>query len=105
MTKFCQNLDLCRKVKSVQISPIQQPNQVSMALTRKSQTVSSRMMNHQKAERVTYWLGIRQFGSFRFASASEFCFFQLLYCSVQFSAVLPMRKIPYLLNHWSDEAV
>jgi hypothetical protein len=57
---------LCQKVKSIQISPIQQPNQVSMVLTHKSLTVWSRMMNHQKDERVTYQLGIQQFGSFRF---------------------------------------
>jgi hypothetical protein len=33
MTKFCQNPDLCRKVKYAQIFPYQQPDQVSMALT------------------------------------------------------------------------
>jgi hypothetical protein len=26
-------------------------------------------------------------------------------CPVQFSAVWLMRKIPYILNRWSDEAV
>jgi hypothetical protein len=31
IAKFYQNLDLCQKVKYVQISLIQQPNQVSMA--------------------------------------------------------------------------
>jgi hypothetical protein len=39
MAKFCQNPDLCRKVKSIQISPIQQPDHVSMALTHKSLTI------------------------------------------------------------------
>jgi hypothetical protein len=32
MAKFCQKHDLCQKVKSDQISPIQQPGQVLMAL-------------------------------------------------------------------------
>jgi hypothetical protein len=50
--KFCQNPDLCRKVKSVQISQIQQPDQVSMALTRMSLTVWSHKMNHRMAERL-----------------------------------------------------
>jgi hypothetical protein len=67
VAKFCQNPNLCQKFRYVQISPIQQPDQVSMALTPKSVTDWSQMMNHRKAERVTYWLGIRQFGSFRFA--------------------------------------
>jgi hypothetical protein len=67
MAKFCQNTNLCRKVKSVQISPIQQPDQVWMALTHKSLTVWRPMMSHRKPERVTYRLAIRQFGSFRFA--------------------------------------
>jgi hypothetical protein len=53
MAKFHQNPDLCRKVKSVQISPIQQPGQVLMALTRKSLTVWSQIMNQRKAVRVT----------------------------------------------------
>jgi hypothetical protein len=44
MTKFRQNHDLCRKVKYVQISPIQQPDQVSMALTRKSLTDLSHLV-------------------------------------------------------------
>jgi hypothetical protein len=67
MAKFCQNPDLCRKVKSVQISPIQQHDQVPMAIARKLLTICSKMMNHRKSERVTNPLGIRQFRSFRFA--------------------------------------
>jgi hypothetical protein len=105
MAKFYQEPNLYRKVQSVQISPIQQSVQVLMALTHKSLTVSSRIMNHWKAERVTYRLGIRQFGRFRFAYASEFYFFQLLCCPVQFSAVWPMSKILYHVNRWSDEVV
>jgi hypothetical protein len=58
---------LVPKVWSVQIFPFQQPNQVWMTLTRRSLTVWCQIMNHHKAERVTYQLGIRQFGSFKFA--------------------------------------
>jgi hypothetical protein len=53
MVKFHQNPDLCQKVKAVQIFPIQQPGQLSMALTRKLLTVWSWITNHRKAERVT----------------------------------------------------
>jgi intein-encoded DNA endonuclease-like protein len=52
MAKFCQNPDLCGKVKSVQISPSQQPSHVLIAVTRKLLTIWSREMNHQKMERV-----------------------------------------------------
>jgi hypothetical protein len=53
MVKFYQNTDLCQKVKSVQISPIQQSGQVPVALTRKSLSVWSQIMNHRKVVRVT----------------------------------------------------
>jgi hypothetical protein len=52
---------------SVQISPIQQPDQVSMALTHKLLTVWSQIMNHQKAVRVSYQIAIQKSGSFSFA--------------------------------------
>jgi hypothetical protein len=35
----------------------------------------------------------------------NFILSELSCCPVQLSAVLPMRKIPYLLNYWSDEVV
>jgi hypothetical protein len=39
MAKFCQNPDLRRKVKSVQISLSQQPSHVLIAVTRKLLTI------------------------------------------------------------------
>jgi hypothetical protein len=66
MAKFYQNPYLCQKVKSVQISLIQQPGHFPIAITRNPLTVWSPEMNHQKAERVTYRLGIRQSVSFSF---------------------------------------
>jgi hypothetical protein len=53
MAKFHQNPDLCRKVKSIHISPSQQPNHVLIAVTRKPLTIWSHEMNHWKMERVT----------------------------------------------------
>jgi hypothetical protein len=53
MAKFCQNPDLCRKVKSVQISLSQQPGHVLIAVTQPL-TIWSYEINYQKAERVTY---------------------------------------------------
>jgi hypothetical protein len=50
---FFQNPDLCRKVKSAQISPIQQPEYSLIAITRNPLTVWSREVNHRKAEIVT----------------------------------------------------
>jgi hypothetical protein len=67
MAKFCQNPDLCRKVKSAQISLIQPPGHSLIAITRNPLTVWSCQMNHQKAERATYGDGIRQSESFSFA--------------------------------------
>jgi hypothetical protein len=37
--KFCQNPDLCRKLKSVQISPSQQPSHVLIAINSKLMTI------------------------------------------------------------------
>jgi hypothetical protein len=53
IAKFCQNPDLCRKVKSVQISLSQQPSHVLIAITHKLLTIRSCEMNHRKTERVT----------------------------------------------------
>jgi hypothetical protein len=67
MTKFCQNLDLCRKVKSTQISPIHQPGHSLIAVTHKSLTIWSSEMNQQEAERVIYHIGIWNFRAFGLA--------------------------------------
>jgi hypothetical protein len=67
MAKFHQNPNLCRKVKSALISPIQPPGHSLIAVTRNPLTVWSCEMNYQKAERVTYGDGILQSGSFSFA--------------------------------------
>jgi hypothetical protein len=67
MVKFFQNPDLCQKVKSAQISPIQQPDHSLIAVTRKSLTIWSREMNQQEAERVIYRIGIRNFRGFGLA--------------------------------------
>jgi hypothetical protein len=53
MAKFHQNSDLYRKVKSAQISPIQQPGHSPIAITHNLLTVWSRGVNHWNAERVT----------------------------------------------------
>jgi hypothetical protein len=53
MVKFWQNPDLCQKVKSTQISQIQQPGHSPIAVTRNPLIVSSHGVNHQKAEIVT----------------------------------------------------
>jgi hypothetical protein len=92
--KFRQDPNLCRKVESVQIFLIQQPGHFLIALTRKSLTVWSRIMNHQKVVSVMYQNGIRKSGNFRLVKSSEFCFLQLLCCPEQVSKVLPMHKIP-----------
>jgi hypothetical protein len=53
MAKFCQNSNLCQKVRYAQISLIQQPGYFPIAVTRKPLIIWSHEMNHQKAERVT----------------------------------------------------
>jgi hypothetical protein len=50
MAKFCKNPNLCRKVKSAQISPIQQPSHSPIAVNRNPLTVWSRGLNHWKVE-------------------------------------------------------
>jgi hypothetical protein len=52
MANFCRNAD------SFQELQFQQPGQFSKAVTYKPLTISSWEMNHQKAERVTYQVGI-----------------------------------------------
>jgi hypothetical protein len=53
MAKFCQNPDLCRKVRSAQIFPIQQPGHSPIVVTHNPLTLWSRGVNHRKEERVT----------------------------------------------------
>jgi hypothetical protein len=53
MAKFCQNPDLCQKVKSAQISLIQQPGHSPIAVTCNPLTVWSRGANRRKVEIVT----------------------------------------------------
>jgi hypothetical protein len=67
MVKFCQNPNLCRKVKSAQFSPIQPPGHSLIVVTHNPLTVWSHKMNHREAERATYGDGIRQSRSFSFA--------------------------------------
>jgi hypothetical protein len=67
MAKFYQNPDLCRKVKSAQISPIWPPSHSLIAVTRNLLTIWSHEMNHRKEERATYGDGIRQSERFSLA--------------------------------------
>jgi hypothetical protein len=83
MAKFCQNPDLCRKVRSAQFSPIQPPGHSLIAVTRNSLTVWSHEINHQEAERATYGDGIRQSRSFSLLNLRDFVSSNC--CAVQFS--------------------
>jgi hypothetical protein len=83
MAKFCQNADLCRKVKSAQFSLIQPPVHSLIAVTRNPLTVWSYEMNHREAERATYEDGIRQSGSFNLFNLRNFVSSNC--CAVQFS--------------------
>jgi hypothetical protein len=74
MAKFCRETDSCRKVRSIQNFWFQQPYQVPIVVTQKLLTVWSQKMNHQKAERVTYRVGIRIFRSFWLAKSPKFNF-------------------------------
>jgi hypothetical protein len=83
MAKFCQNADLCRKVKSTQFSPIQPPGHSLIAVTRNPLTVWNHEMNHPEAERATYGDDIRQYGSFSLLNLRNFVSSNC--CAVQFS--------------------
>jgi hypothetical protein len=80
MVKFCQNADLCRKVKSAQFSPIQPPGHSLIAVTRKSLTVWGHVMDRQKAERVSYHDGIRYFRCFGQSETRKLSSVQPLFC-------------------------
>jgi hypothetical protein len=67
MEKFHQNLIYVGRSVMSRFSRIQQPDQVSMAVTRKPQTAWSQIMKHRKAVRVTSRVDIWKFRSFRFA--------------------------------------
>jgi hypothetical protein len=80
MAKFCQNADLCRKVKSTQFSPIQPPGHSLIAVTHNPLTVWSNEMDHQKAERVFYHDGIWYFRSFGQSETRKLSSVQPLFC-------------------------
>jgi hypothetical protein len=64
MVKFHQIPDLGQKVKSAQTSRFSKPVEFPTAVTHKSPTVWSRLMDHQKAERVAYRNSMWDFQSF-----------------------------------------
>jgi hypothetical protein len=71
--------------------PIQQPSRVPTIITRKSLTVWSQKMDHQKAERVAYKIGIQNFQSFGLAKTGlsetqRLVSIQPLFCPEKISA-------------------
>jgi hypothetical protein len=71
--------------------PILQPGQFLIVVTRKSQTVWSQKINHRKAEKVTYQIGIQ---SFRISPVSGILFLPAVVLSRTDSSSLSMHKIP-----------
>jgi hypothetical protein len=59
MVKFHQENNLCLKVSSVHNSQFQQPGQLPIVVTQKPLIVLSQKIDHRKAERVPYRIGIR----------------------------------------------
>jgi hypothetical protein len=53
MAKFCQDPELCQKVRPVHKFQFQQSNRFLIAITHKPLTVWSRIRNHRKGERVS----------------------------------------------------
>jgi hypothetical protein len=72
---------------------IQQFDRVLTIVTRKYLTVWSHMMDHQKAERVTYQNSIRDFRSFSQTETQKLSSSKLLFGSEQNSAVTSIVKI------------
>jgi hypothetical protein len=80
MAKFCQIPDLCWKVWSIQNFRFSKSIKFLTAVTRKSLTIWSRLMDHQKSERVAYQFGIRDFRSFGQSKAQKLSSVQPLFC-------------------------
>jgi hypothetical protein len=73
---------------------IQQPGRVLTIVTHKLLTVWIRIMEHRKAERVSYRNGIRDFRSFGLAETQKISSIQPLFCPEQNSAAKSVAKIP-----------
>jgi hypothetical protein len=98
MAKFHQNPDLCRNGESAQKFLIHRTGRVPATVTRKSLTIWSHIIDHRKAERVTYQNGIRDFWSFGQSETQKWSSSQPLFCPERNSAVTLVLKIPKLLN-------
>jgi hypothetical protein len=86
MEKFHQNPDLYRKVQSAEML-IQQPVEFPTAVTHKSLTVWSHLMDHQKAERVAHWNSIWDIWSFDESEAGNWrSVLPLFYPETEFSS-------------------
>jgi hypothetical protein len=86
MAKFCQNPNLCQKVQFVPNFWFSRPVKFLTVVTHKSPTIWSRIIDHQKAERVVYGNDIQDFHSFGQSKTQKFSSVQLLfYPEIEFS--------------------
>jgi hypothetical protein len=92
MANSGRKANLSQDVQSVQIC-ISATHHLPKVVTLKKLTIWGSGMNHQKAERVTYQIGVQSFRSSSSAYASNLKFFsQLLFCPEQISAALSIFK-------------